>query len=312
MTENNDTAGNSSASATQQDVKDTKTIIASGDEGDSASGDAAADSGDTKTAEGDWRVKLANGDEKELKRLARFASEADVYKAYRELEKKKDSGEFKRPYPKDGTPEDVSQWRKENGIPDAPEKYELSFENGLVIGEDDKPYIDKFLTEMHGKNASPEQVKAAIATYYNIIGEQQAQMAENDSTFKNTSLDELREEWGGDFKKNLAAVNNLLGSLPEDTRLAFETARSADGKLIGNDPAIIKWLASTAYELNPAAAVMPSSVSNTGAAISDEIASIEKLVGDKTSAYWKGPEANKMQARYLELLTAREKISARG
>jgi hypothetical protein len=314
MTAENDTAGNPSASAAQQDVVDTKTIIAddaSADSGDNKDAAPAADPAkDAKPAD-DWRVKLAGGDEKELKRLARFASEADVYKAYRELEKKKDSGEFKRPFPTDGTPEEITQWRKDNGIPETHDKYDLTFESGLVIGDEDKPYIDKFLTEMHGKNASPEQVKAAIATYYDILGQQQQQQAEGDAAFKDESLEGLRSEWGGDFKKNLAAVNNMLGSIPEETRLAFETARTADGKLIGNDPAIIKWLAATAYELNPAAAVMPSATSNPGAAISDEIASIEKLVGDRSSTYWKGPEAEKMQQRYGELLAAREKMAMR-
>lgn len=259
----------------------------------------------------DWRVRLADGDEKELKRLARFASEADVYKAYRELEKKKSSGELKAPLPKDATPEQLAEWRKDNGIPEAPDKYDLKFDNGLVIGEQDKPLIDEFVTKMHGENATPSQVKAAIASYYEILGKQQQELAEKDAAFKDEALEGLREEWGGDFKKNLNAVNGFLQSLPEDTRLAFENARTPDGKLIGNDPAIIKWLAATAYEINPAATIMPSSVTNPGAAIGDEIASIEKLIGDRNSEYWKGPNAEKLQSRYSELLSAREKISAR-
>jgi hypothetical protein len=265
---------------------------------------------DTKPAD-DWRVRMAGGDEKELKKLSRYASEADVYKAYRELEKKKSSGELKAALPKDATPEQIAEWRKDNGIPDAPDKYDLKFDNGLVIGEQDKPLIDEFVSKMHGENANPAQVKAAIASYYEILGRQQQAIAESDVAFKDETLEGLREEWGGDFKKNLNAVNGFLQSLPEDTRLAFETARTQDGRLIGNDPAIIKWLAATAYEINPAATIMPSSVTNPGAAIGEEITSIEKLIGDKTSSYWKGSEAEKMQARYSELLAARDKINAR-
>ena len=272
--------------------------------------DPAKAAGDTKPSD-DWRVKLAGGDEKELKRLARFASEADVYKAYRELEKKKSSGELKSPLPEKPTPEQLTEWRKDNGIPETPDKYDLKFDDGLVIGEQDKPLIDEFVTKMHGQNANPAQVKAAIASYYEILGKQQQALAESDVSFKDEVLEGLREEWGGDFKKNLNAVNGLLQSLPEETRLAFETARTQDGKLIGNDPAIIKWLAQTAYEINPAATVMPGSLNNPGAAINDEIASLEKMVGDKTSDYWKGPNAAKNQARYLELLEARDRIAAR-
>lgn len=323
MTDQNDTAANSDANQTQQDDtvnSDTAVTDAKSDakpEGDTAKQadradkvDAAKDAGDTRPDE-DWRVKLAGGDEKELKRLARFASEADVYKAYRELEKKKSNGEFVSKLPKDPTPEQLAEWRKDNGIPEAPDKYDLSFDDGLVIGEEDKPLIDEFVTKMHGENATPSQVKAAIASYYEILGKQQQALAESDAAFKDETKELLREEWGGDYTKNLNAVTGLLESLPEETRLAFETARTADGKLIGNDPAIIKWLAQTAYEINPAATVMPNSVNNPGQAINDEIASLEKMVADKQSEYWKGPNAEKNQARYLELLAAKEKIAAR-
>lgn len=318
MTDDIDTAANPET-APQDDKVTAKTdvVVEPAKKADPATKSIAAEKPDdvekadaTKPAD-DWRVRLADGDEKELKRLARFASEADVYKAYRELEKKKSSGELKSPLPKDPTPEHLADWRKENGIPEAPDKYDLKFDNGLVIGEQDKPLIDEFVSKMHGENANPAQVKAAIASYYEILGRQQQAMAESDAVYKDESLEGLREEWGGDFKKNLNAVNGFLQSLPEDTRLAFENARTADGRLIGNDPAIIKWLAQTAYEINPAATIMPSSVSNPGAAIGDEIASIEKLVGDRSSDYWKGPNAEKMQARYSELLSAREKINAR-
>lgn len=322
MTDELDTAGNPGASQAQQDDKAVATndqVAASNDKAAVVDNKVVAkdgkvtpkdDAGDAKPAD-DWRVKFAGDDAKELKRLARFASEADMYKAYRELEKKRDSGEYKRPYPKDGTPEEINAWRKDNGIPEAPDKYDLSFDNGLVIGDQDKPLIDEFVTKMHGENATPAQVKAAISSYYEILGKQQAALAEADSEFKEQSLELLREEWSVDFKKNIRAVDSLLQSLPEDTRLAFETARTADGKLIGNDPAIIKWLAATAYELNPIASVMPSASSNPTASLNEEIASIEKLIGDKGSSYWKGPESEKMQARYLELLTAKDKIAAR-
>ena len=318
MTDDIDTAANPSQ-APQDDkaVAKVDVVVEPAKKVDPATKSIAADkpddvikADDTKPVE-DFRVRMAAGDEKELKRLARFASEADVYKAFRELETKKSKGELVSKLAKDATPEQVAQWRKENGIPDAPDKYDLKFDNGLVIGEQDKPLIDEFVSKMHGENANPAQVKAAIASYYEILGKQQQAMAESDSAYKDESLEGLREEWGGDFKKNLNAVNGFLQSLPEDTRLAFENARTPDGKLIGNDPAIIKWLAATAYEINPAATIMPSSVTNPGAAIGDEIASIEKLVGDRSSDYWKGPNAEKMQARYSELLSAREKINAR-
>lgn len=301
-----DEAANTANAAKDAGIKaDAKTVETKAD----AKVDTKA--GDEKPAE-DWRVKFAGGDEKELKRLARFASEADVFKAYRELEKKKSSGELVSKLSKDSTPEELAAWRKDNGIPETADKYELKFDNGLVIGEQDKPLIDEFVTKMHMENASPAQVKAAVASYYEILGKQQQAMAEQDSEYADQNIELLREEWGGDYKKNKNAVDGFINNfLPDDLRSAFINARMPDGKLLGANADIIKAFASIAYEINPAATVMPSSQNNPGAAINDEISSIEKLVGDRSSAYWRGPESDKMQSRYSELLSAREKIAAR-
>lgn len=294
--------------AAPADDKGKKTIV----DGNVADVDPAPDE---KPAD-DWRIRMAGGDEKELKKLSRYASEADVYKAYRELEKKKSSGELKAALPKGATDEQIAEWRKDNGIPEAPDKYDLSFDNGLVIGEQDKPFIDEFVGKMHGENATPAQVKAAIASYYEMIGRQQQARAEADADFEANAREALREEWGGDYKRNIGAVDGFLGSLSEEVREKLANSRTPSGELIGNDPDIIKWLAATAYEINPAATLMPSSINNPGAAISDEISSIEKMVGDKGSEYWNGPKDStgntKMQIRYAELLAARDKIAARG
>jgi hypothetical protein len=42
----------------------------------------------------------------------------------------------------------------------------------------------------------------------------------------------------------------------------------------------------------------------TGAASAKEWRELEKLMGDLSSAYWKGPEAKRLQARHLELIVA--------
>ena len=45
--------------------------------------------------------------------------------------------------------------------------------------------------------------------------------------------------------------------------------------------------------------------------MSDEIASIEKLMGDRSSDYWRGPKANDIQQRYRDLVEARDKTTGR-
>lgn len=267
----------------------------------------AAEPAAAKVDETDWRVKLANGDDKELKRLARFASEADVWKAYRELEKKKSSGELKTPFPKDGTPEEITLWRKENGIPEAPDKYDLTLDNGLVIGEEDKPLIDKFISAMHGANATNEQLKAALNAYYSITAEQQQAMEAADVDFQDSALAELQAEWGGEYKRNINVLNNFISGAPDTVKEMINSARY-DGKVIGDHPDFVKWMTSLAFDINPAATVMPGSINNPSSAIADEIASIEGLIKSRDDAYWKSPEK---QQRYQQLIDARDKISAK-
>jgi len=52
---------------------------------------------------------------------------------------------------------------------------------------------------------------------------------------------------------------------------------------------------------------VPPGTGDIGAAIGDEIANIEKLMGNKASDYWRGPKAEKMQERYRQLVAARDK-----
>src|SRR3546814_10458699 len=86
------------------------------------------------------------------------------------------------------TPEQIAEWRKEQGIPEKPEDYDLKFDNGLVIGEADKPLVAAFLKASHATNVTPAQAKAQIASYYAIQEQQQAARAEKDEDRNSTRL----------------------------------------------------------------------------------------------------------------------------
>lgn len=252
----------------------------------------------------DWRLKMAGGDEKVAKSLDRFASPKEVHNSWKALQQRLSTGELRSSLPKDAKPEDVAKWRAENGIPEKPEAYEMP--EGLVVGEADKPGISKFLESMHGANATPAQVKAGIKTYYEIKEDALAQMAEADLTHVAEVQDTLRAEWGADYRGNINGINAFLEMAPDGIKNKLLSARMADGRAVANDPAFMGWLAQVAREVNPVGTVVPAGGDQMGA-IGDEITKIEGLMGDRNSAYWKGPGAEKMQGRYRELVTAREK-----
>jgi hypothetical protein len=252
----------------------------------------------------DWRDQMAAGDEKTRKLLDRYASPKDVSNAWRAFQLKMSSGELKSTLPKDARPEDVAKWRAENGIPEKHTDYKMP--EGMAVGEADKPLIDLFLQDMHGENAPPQVVQKAVASYYKIQELQKAQIAENDVVHKQESEDALRAEWGGEYRGNVNAIKGMLESAPGGIADKILSARMADGRAITNDPAVLAWLASTARELNPVATVVPAGGDQTGA-IADEISSLKKMMGNTSSDYWKGPHAEKNQARYRQLVEARDR-----
>ena len=94
----------------------------------------------------------------------------------------------------------------------------------------------------------------------------------------------------------------MTGSLIPRTRLFGNPAR-AQGQ-ISPDGRWLSWLAPEDGVLN----IWVAPTGNIGAAIGDEIAGLEKQMRNKNSEYWRGANAEKLQARYRELVGARERM----
>lgn len=304
-----------------------------GQGGGSAADDKGADKGGKVADDGkvaandDWRTTFATDEKGEpdaalLKFLGRYHSPQAAIAAWKKNNDEIASGKFVKPLGDDPTDDELASYRKDFGIPDEPKGYMDKLPDGLVVGEDDKPFVDKFLTAMHATNAPPTAVNAALDTYYSLVQEQESKRADDDREAMNEGIEDLRGEWGADYKRNLTAAHSFLDGLPASVQQIFRNGRlpvlDADGKPtndtvpIGYNPDAMRWLTSLALEANPAVTVVPGGGSNQVQAIADEIADIEKQMGNPTSDYWKGPKSENMQARYRELVGAREKLSAKG
>ena len=285
----------------------TGSAAAKGGDGDKG----GQDKGGTKTyawTDG-WREQLAAGDEKAATRLQRFDSPEAIWRSYRAMEQRMSSGELKSVLPKDAKPEEVAKWRQENGIPETHDKYDLKFDDGLVIGEDDKPIIDTFLKVAHEKNYNNDQVKDAIKWYYGEVERQTQERETADQEASKQSQDVLRGKWGNDYRPNMNRVHALLDTAPAGLKDAFLQGRMADGTPIGSSAPMLEYLAFLSRQLNPVGTVVPGAGANIGSAIADEIAKIEKVMKDDRKAYNKDEP---MQARYRELLSAKERMGEQG
>lgn len=258
-------------------------------------------------AQQDWRDLAAGGDAKERARLERFASPQDFYKSYRALEQRLSSGELKKALPENATPEQITEWRKDNGIPESPEGYDTTLPDGLVIGENDKPLVNEFLKAMHGANASPTAVKAALSAYYNIVADQQADWVNKSDAVKAETEETLRAEWGPDYRKNLNLALSTLDMLGAEAKQAILNAQGADAMLM-NNPHVLRGLATLAREINPAGTLLPSGNGDPMQGVETELAAIAQKRKEDRAGYFKDTA---MQARERELIEARDKLRSR-
>ena len=273
----------------------------------------------------DWREKaaehIAAGDKKaydrELRRLQRIASPEGMYGMYRELEGKFTGGGLLKIPGKDAKPEEIAEFHKALGVPEKSEDYfqSVKLENGAVIGDADKPLVDGFAAAVHKSGATPAFVNAALNWYYTQQEEQAAALDEADDAFQRESEQALKEEYGPAFRRNTNAISSIFASAPGGADVSNENSlvsrlmggRMADGRIIGNDPDMIRFLVAISHDINPASSVVEDG-DQTGQSIETEIAKIEKRMREDRHGYYKDEN---QQARYRDLLTARDKIRDR-
>lgn len=263
----------------------------------------------TKKATVDGKLDQAAHD-KLLSRLKRFSTIDDALESFFNADKKIADGSYKKSLGDKATPEEIAEYRKANGIPETHDKYLEKLPDGLVIGEEDKPFIEKFTKAFHDKNADPAVVAAAIKTYYEVVDEQEGLRAEANAAAKTVTEDELRGEWGADYRANTNLINAFISSMPKDLQEELFQSAKPDGTQIMNNPAMLKWLAQQARELNYTGAVLPSGEASAKG-LESELNEMKALMGNASSKYWKGPESAKLQARYRELVEIQQKLAAR-
>lgn len=283
--------------------------LADGGAGAAADGAGAAKQ-DAAATTADWRDRMAGDDKDFRKRLERFADEGKFAQSYRSLEGKLSSGEFKKALPENASAEELTTWRKENGIPDKPEGYleKLALPNGMVVGEEDKPIVAAFAEMALSKNWSPSQLNDAVAWHYQMQDKQLAAIQEQDGSFRTTTEDSLRNQWKSDYRTNMNLVGSVRDLMPEDMRNQLFAARGPDGRLLGDSPLFIGWLAQMGRELNPAATLLPAGTGDPGKTLAAELADIRKYAQERPDDFEKD---KKMQERQMEIIDVLNKVKSR-
>lgn len=252
----------------------------------------------------DWRTKMAGEDKKLLAQLERFGSPVDMAKKIREQDALISSGKLKQALPKDATTEQLAAYRKENGVPEAADKYDLTLPDGLVIGEQDKPIVNNMLTTMHGLNLNNDQVKAVLASYYQ---QEKDFLIERENTIAETKKiqdDKLHAEWGAEYRQNVNVIGSLIKTFSEETRNSLAGAVDSDGFPLLNNPGFLRDMVVMARTINPVDTVVSTDGGNQMSSIDSEIKGIESRMGGVDPTYYKDEKA---QARYRQLIDWRDR-----
>lgn len=288
-----------------------------------AGGEPAPDTPEKPYWPEDWRERAAKhyaaDDEKaykrELKRLQGVSDPAGLFGMYRELESKWTSGGLIKKPGKDATPEEVAEFNKSLGVPEKVEDYfkDLKLDNGAVLGDMDLPVAKSFAEAAHKAGATPSMVHGALNWYFSNQEQQAAALDEADDTFRREAEQALKEEFGPSFKRRMNSISTLFAQAAGGTDLKNESAlyarlmggRTADGKIIGNDPDVVRWLSALVNEVNPSATVVEDGDAS-GKGIDAEIKEIENIMRVDRRRY-----DRELAPRYQQLLEARERIQAR-
>lgn len=273
--------------------------------------------GDGKYPE-NWReeyIKARGGDDKMMNRLKRYASPEAALDALISVQNKIHAGELtsKTSFPENGTPEEQAIFQFEF-VPEAADGYELKLKDGLVPGEEDQDIIKNFMERAHKNNWPNEMVNEAVQWYYDLNEQETELQHQEDLEIKKTVEDQLRAEWGNDYRKNINMITAYLNTGPAGTTDKILGARLQDGTPLASDPDMLHFLIDKAREHMPEGdvAIVPGDTSTQLKSIEDEISQLRELMKDKNSKYWKGDESAKLQDRYRQLLDARERRKAKG
>ena len=254
----------------------------------------------------DWREKASGGDAKILSRLSRYASPKAIADALIAAQNRISQGDLKPSLKKDATPEQIAAYRKEIGIPESADKYDVK---EFVVEDGDQELLADYLTKSHANNLTNDQVKMGIEAFKDITTKVNDTRQEQDTQFQTETEDTLRGEWGNDYRRNILLVNSLLDGAPSGLKDRILTGRLSDGKPIGSDPDALRWLLGLELERNPVGVIVPSSGANMAKTVDDEIKTIETMMRENRKSY---DRDEKTQARYRDLLQYRINEAEKG
>ena len=252
----------------------------------------------------DWRQTVSKADAKVLSRLERYASPAAAMEALIAAQNRISAGELKPVLGKNPSADELKEWREAHGIPDAPDKYDIK--DTKLDAKD--PSVQAILKAAHDSNQTPEQIKATLKAWNDVVNASLETRSTHDREVTKTSEDTLRAEWGSDYRRNVNLINGLFdGNADQKLKDMVLESRLPDGTPFASSPDVLKMLLSLALIQNPTGIVVPGAGGNQAEGIREELAKIDKVRATNRGVYNKD---DKMQERERTLIAAAIQMGA--
>ena len=282
-----------------------------GEGDDAGKGDSESSNNDDGGGEGDnWRTPFAGGDDKQATQLERFTTPADFGKAYFGLQSRVTSGDVLKPLPDDATEDDLKAFREQQGIPLEAKGYLDDLPDGLVIGEDDMPFMVDMVEKTYDLNMSKPQMHGLIKWYNEFTEGADAARHENDEKLRMETEDLFRKDWGSEYRKNTNLINALIeGQFGMDAK-AFLDARTPEGAPLLADAGVLKGLINMSRQINPSGELVENNA-NVMTSMEDELDVLKKFMRDDRTAWNASPEkAERFQILVTAIAKQKERAMA--
>ncbi len=243
----------------------------------------------------DWRERLAGGNDAALRALKRYGGVEGLWKKLQNQEKLlSDRSQHRGPtLPEHATDEQIAEYRKAMGIPDAADGYGIEFSPQYPATDADKAMLAGWLEHAHTRNMTPAQAREAIAfveRWSTQAREEQVAAAQRERARISA---ELRREYGADHKRNLALADEFLTAHPGLAKLVNPNAPDLE---------VVRDIVSIARAAAPEDALYGGDGAAGGKSIDDRINELLDKSGARTMTKAESAELDKL----YELRVARD------
>lgn len=274
--------------------------------------DGAPDmAGDAGAQTEDWRSGIA---EPGLRRVAeKFTSPAEVVKSYAALQSRLGRSVVKPGA--DASPEEVAAYRRQLGVPESAEGYEVALPEDLPEPLRADPAGEAlqrdFLQAMHEAGASNEVVQKALDWYYGNVTQSLNQQAQTAAERRAEAEASLRHEWGGDHERNLTFAQRAVQSFGDGAFVDFLESQEVEGVKLGDHPVFVRAFAAIGRAMGEDVPLSGEGASG-GGSLQARIDALHGLQDSDPQKYASRAVQSELQSLYARLYGGQPVVGSEG